>query len=84
MGDEMKIVIVTNGFVYVGRVDLEPDYCVIREARNIRRYGTTRGLGQLALEGPTPQTVLDPVGTVYVPLHALVSLYDTGDGLWRS
>ncbi len=78
----MTIVIVTNGFVYVGYADLEPDYCVIREARNIRRYGTTRGLGQLALEGPTPQTVLDRVGTVRVPLHALISLYDTEAHLW--
>lgn len=27
----------------------------------VRRWGTTRGLGQLGLEGPTKETVLDPV-----------------------
>jgi hypothetical protein len=81
---KMRIAIVDRGFVYVGLATFEADWCVIREARNIRRYGTTRGIGQLALEGPKPGTVLDPCGTVHVPLHALISTLDTEPSLWTS
>jgi hypothetical protein len=79
----MQIVVVDRGFVYVGQVTLEPDWCTIREARNIRYWGTTRGLGQLALEGPTTTTKLDEIGIVRIPMRALISLIDTKESLWR-
>lgn len=82
MNPATQIVVVDRGFVYVGLVALETDWCVIREARNIRYWGTTRGLGQLALEGPQPNTRLDPVGTVRVPMRAVISLIDTEVRLW--
>ena len=49
------IVVVDRGFVYVGDVRCGPEWCIITNARNIRCWGTTRGLGQLALEGPTKE-----------------------------
>lgn len=78
----MKIVVLDRGFVYVGRVTLSEDWCVIEGAKNVRYWGTTRGLGQLALEGPTSSTKLDAVGVVRAPMRAVISLIDTEDRLW--
>jgi hypothetical protein len=82
--EKMAIVILDRGWVYVGLISFEGDWCVIRQARNIRRWGTTRGLGELAQRGPLPSTVLDPAGTVQVPLHALIATLDTEARLWIS
>ena len=67
-----EIVVLDRGWVYVGQVERLPDQLKIHEAKNIRRWGTTKGLGQLALEGAQPNTVLDAVGTVIVPLRAVI------------
>lgn len=77
-----QIVVADRGFVYVGLVELTPDWVVVTDAQNIRYWGTTRGLGQLAMEGPTSTTKLDDVGTVRVPLRAVISLIDTEARLW--
>ena len=53
--------------------DVKGDNLVrINEARNIRRWGTTRGLGEL-VSGPLANTVLDLVGTVLVPKRAIIA-----------
>ena len=78
---DVKIAIVDRGFVYVGRVAVEGDFVVIRNAKNIRVWGTTRGLGEL-VNGPLPGTKLDAVGTVRVPSRALISLIDVVAGKW--
>ena len=78
------IVVLDRGFVYVGRVERDPatETLMIHEARNIRAWGTTRGLGQLALEGPTSSTRLDPAGTVRAPSRAVIHTIDTEARLW--
>jgi hypothetical protein len=77
-----RIVVLDRGFVYVGRCYLDDRYLTLFGAWNIRYWGTTRGLGQLALEGPRPNTQLDRVGTVLVPLHALNHAVRTEVSLW--
>jgi hypothetical protein len=67
-----QIVVLDRGFVYVGEVTKEADTVTITNARNIRRWGTTAGLGQLAESGPTSNTKLDPAGTVTAPLRAVI------------
>jgi hypothetical protein len=55
------IIVLDKGFVYFGDFTVEKDdWFLIENALNVRRYGTTRGLGQLALNGPTKETELDP------------------------
>ena len=76
------IAVVDRGFVYVGDVETDGQWCVVTGARNIRQWGTTRGLGELALHGPTDATVLDEVGIVRIPHHALISLIDTEASKW--
>jgi hypothetical protein len=59
-----QIVVADKGFVFVGNVEDHTDGSVtIRNCRNIRYWGTTKGLGELAV-GPTAKTIVDPYGTV--------------------
>jgi len=81
---EFAIVVLDRGFVYVGDTCHDGEWCVITGARNIRYWGTERGLGQLALEGPTEKTKLDAVGTVRAPARAVISLIETEAKLWNS
>lgn len=68
-----QIVVLDRGFVYVGKVSLNGETLTINNARNIRRWGTTKGLGEL-VDGPTPNTKLDQVGKVIAPMRAVIHL----------
>ena len=80
---EYAIVVVDRGFVYVGDAEVTSDWCIVTNARNIRVWGTTRGLGELALNGPTDNTKLDDVGTVRIPMRAVISVIDTEQCKWN-
>jgi len=78
------IIVCDRGFVYVGDVRMDDSFAIVSNARNIRYWGTERGLGQLALEGPTDKTRLDAVGTVRVPARAIINIIDTEAVKWPS
>jgi hypothetical protein len=78
---EIKIVVLDRGFVYVGEVEETDNFIVIRNAKNIRIWGTTRGIGEL-VDGPLTGTRLDNVGTVRAPSRALISLIDVEQSAW--
>lgn len=71
-----QIVIVKDGFVLIGDVVPAKGGCVVDNASIIRKWGTTRGLGQIALEGPTTETILDSVGKVFIHTHAITMQID--------
>jgi hypothetical protein len=77
------VVVLDRGFVYVGNVECDSEWCVISNVRNVRRYGTTNGLGELALNGPTKETVLDDAGTIRVPMHSLNHIIDSEELKWK-
>lgn len=63
-----RIIVCDRGFVLIGRVEQDPDeYLFLRltDCGVIRQWGTTKGLGQLAIEGLQTGTVIDrePDGT---------------------
>lgn len=70
------IVIATAGFVFIGeRVVRDNETTVLLEnASIIRVWGTARGLGQIALEGPTRNTIIDPVGQIEVHYTAVIAV----------
>jgi hypothetical protein len=78
---DVKIAVLDRGFVYIGRVKIDGDFLTISNAQNIRVWGTTKGLGEL-VNGPTSSTKTDKVGTVRVPMRALISLIDVDGGKW--
>lgn len=60
----VRIVVADRGWIFVGSCEDHTDGTVtIKNARNIRRWGTTQGLGQLVM-GPLPETKHDQYGTV--------------------
>ena len=68
-----KIFVVKLGWVLIGVEQSSINGIVtITDASVIRRWGTERGLGQLALVGPTKDTLLDPVGEVEISEHAVL------------
>jgi hypothetical protein len=78
----VAIVILDRGFVYIGQVTIEDDWCVIEKAKNIRYWGTTKGLGELA-NGPLKETKLDNVGIVRAPLRAVISVIEANESAWK-
>ena len=68
-----NIVVLDRGFVYVGDVKEETDRIIISNAKNIRRWGTSKGLGELR-NGPLSDTTLDIVGEVMAFKHSVMHL----------
>jgi hypothetical protein len=79
---DIKIAVLDRGFVYVGHVKSEDEFVILTHAKNIRIWGTTKGLGEL-VSGPLANTRLDAVGTVRVPFRALISLIDVEQAKWK-
>ncbi|MCP4229079.1 MAG: hypothetical protein GY771_02890 [bacterium] len=73
---ETRIIVADKGWVFAGDcTDNEDGTVTITNAKNIRRWGTTRGLGEL-VNGPTSKTVVDDYGTVTT--RPVVTLAVTG------
>ena len=71
----MRVIILTFGWVLVGQPSRRGDVVTITSAQVVRRWGTTAGIGQLAAEGPSPNTRLEPVGVWETDaLHVLGSI----------
>lgn len=78
----LQIIILDRGYVYVGNVSIDDNWVLITNARNVRRWGTTKGLGELAANGPLKDSIIDPVGTVRAPLRALIGLIECEASKW--
>ena len=74
-----QLAIVDNGFVYVGHILRDGDYYVVTKGFNVRKANTTKGFGQIAIEGPLKETILDPVPNVLVPVNRLCHFIECGN-----
>lgn len=61
---EYKIVILQRGWVMIGKFERNGSECKLHQASVIRNWGTTKGLGELAIEGKKKDTKLDKCGGV--------------------
>jgi hypothetical protein len=83
-----EIVVCDRGFVLAGFVRPGPDPLTVEVDRCqcVRRWRTQKGLGQLALEGPQTETILDPEGdgVLVSLLHVLrrIPVSEAGTALW--
>lgn len=56
---DVKIVVLQRGWVMVGRLEKNGSECKLHDASVIRQWGTTKGLGEIAANGPTASTKID-------------------------
>lgn len=80
---DIKIVILQRGWVAIGRyTEEENDICVLSDAYIIRYWGTSKGLGELALEGKQTNTKLDKTGTIRFHKLTSVGIIDANKSKW--
>lgn len=79
-----QIIIAQRGWVFVGEVGREGEQVTITNASCIRRWGTTKGLGELAVNGPQSSTVLDKMGVVRLHALAIVASLDCEESKWAA
>lgn len=77
-----QIVILQRGWVFIGDLSKDGEEFTLSNAQNIQRWGTTKGLGQLASSGPTSNTVLQPAGTVRFHELTVVARLDVDGSKW--
>ena len=81
-GSKVKIVILQRGWVFVGKFSKEGSTCKLTDAYNIRTWGTTKGLGELAEEGKKTDTNLDKVTDVTFHDLTSIAILDCNDKIW--
>jgi hypothetical protein len=57
--ETVRVVVLQRGWVVVGLYSQKGDRIFIRNASVVRRWGTTKGVGELAESGPLANTILD-------------------------
>ncbi len=82
---DKRIVVLQRGWVAVGDLnrDASPQL-KLENASIIRRWGTTGGLGELALKGPQKETKLDAAGTLEFHELAVVTTFVTEADKWAA
>lgn len=80
---EWKIVILQRGWVMVGKMERSGSECKLHQASVIRNWGTSKGLGELAQEGPKKDTKLDPCnGLVEFDYLTVVATICVNESAW--
>jgi hypothetical protein len=81
----IKIAILQRGWVMVGRFERNGADCKLHNAHVIREWGTTKGLGEIAGNGPTKDTILDRCyGVVEFDYLTVVALVSVEEAKWKN
>lgn len=78
----VRIVILQRGWVVIGHVYESEREVRVEKAAVVRRWGTTKGLGELAANGPFDKTTLDDCGDVRAHPLAVVAQIDCVREKW--
>jgi hypothetical protein len=71
-----QIVVLQRGWVVIGEVTQDKDELIITGGGVIRKWGTKKGLGEIAKSGPTPETIIDPTPPIRAHVLAVVMRID--------
>jgi len=77
------LVVADRGHVWVGNARDEGDYTIVTDARIVRRFGTDRGLNQIANEGPTAKTIVGAPATLKVARWAIIAIIPCEASAWN-
>ena len=78
----LKIAILNRGWVMIGNFNQTGEMCHLSNASVIRRWGTDKRLGQLAIEGKQNGTILDFIGEVDFHILTTVAIVDVDTSKW--
>jgi hypothetical protein len=83
---DIKIVILQRGWVMVGYFERNGSECRLHKASVIRRWGTTKGLGEIAKNGPNPEkTILDKCyGVVEFDYLTVIATIAVDEKKWKN
>jgi hypothetical protein len=81
----IKIVILQRGWNMVGIFKKDGNDCSLSNASVIRNWGTTKGLGEIAIGGPTSKTILDKChGLVEFDSLTVIAMISCDVSKWKS
>lgn len=79
----IKIVVLQRGWVLIGKFERLGDTCKLNNASVIRNWGTKKGLGELAQDGPQSNTILDKCnGVVEFEALTMVLSISVNEAKW--
>lgn len=76
------IVVVESGWVFAMVLEESPTHLSSSDCAVIRTWGTTNGLGQLALKGPTSETSLDRCNATHIPKAKVLFVMECAPLVW--
>ena len=79
----IRIVILQRGWVVVGHYHQCGHNCWLTNGYVIRRWGTTMGLGEIAKDGPTKDTKLEPTPTMRFHELTVIQTIDCEAAKWE-
>lgn len=79
-----RIVILQRGWVAVGKFSQDGDECRLTKAATVRRWGTTKGLGELASNGPLSETILDPSPDLIFHELTVIAMIECDEAKWEN
>lgn len=82
MAKDIRIGVLHRGWVVVGEYERDGEEVVFKNAAHVRRWGTSKGLGELAASGPLKNTVLDAAPPVRVHALAVIQTIDCNAERW--
>lgn len=79
----MYLVVLPRGWVMVGVCEERDGKLFMTEASVVRRWGTTKGLPELANEGPLKDTLLDGKCEMEFPMSAVIAKMKCNVKAWE-
>jgi len=80
----VQIVVLNRGWIVVGNVKESVNKTIIRNAAVIRKWGTTKGLGELAENGKLSDTILDKCPDITVDTANVVLTMNCNQSKWTA
>lgn len=78
-----QIIVLQRGWVVVGDVEKTEQEIKITNCSIIRVWGTSKGLGELAENGATSKTKLDPCPSIVVHPLSVVLYMNVNESNWK-
>ena len=78
-----KIVVIERGWVVVGQLEKDEKWFILINGAVIRRWGTTMGLGELAQQGPLPETKLEPLPLTKFLESQVIMIINCAEDKWK-